>query len=58
LKEREKGNFNKKEDISCYWMRFRKEVRHWELREEALDRTLWGIRLGRGCGSVLRQTPE
>ena len=58
LKERSKGSVNGKEDISCYWMILRKEVRHWKLREEALDRTVWGIRLGRGCRHVLRRTPE
>jgi len=26
------------------------------LEEEALDRTVWRIRFGRGYGSVLRQT--
>jgi hypothetical protein len=30
----------------------------WKLNEEALDRTLWRTRLGRGCGPVLRQTKE
>jgi len=28
------------------------------LKEEALDRTLWGTRLGSGYGSVVRQTTE
>jgi hypothetical protein len=27
-----------------------------KLREEALDRTPWRIRFGRGCGTVVRQT--
>jgi hypothetical protein len=27
-----------------------------KLKEEALDRTVWRIRLGRGCGTVVRQT--
>jgi hypothetical protein len=26
------------------------------LKEEALDRTIWRARLGRGCGPVVRQT--
>jgi hypothetical protein len=30
--------------------------RYWELKEEALDRTLWRPRFGRGYGSVVRQT--
>jgi hypothetical protein len=29
-----------------------------KLKEEALDRTLWRIRFGRGYGPVLRQTAE
>ena len=28
------------------------------LKEEALDRTLWRNRFGRGCGPVIRQTVE
>jgi hypothetical protein len=28
----------------------------WKLKEEELDRTLWGNRFGRGYGSVVRQT--
>jgi len=28
------------------------------LKEEALDRTMWRIRFGRGFGPVLRQTPK
>jgi hypothetical protein len=28
---------------------------HWKLKEEALDRTLWRIRFGRGYGPVVRQ---
>jgi hypothetical protein len=30
--------------------------RYWPLKEEALDRTLWRIRFGRGYRSVARQT--
>ena len=29
---------------------------HWTLKEEALDRSLWRTRFGRGCGPVVRQT--
>jgi hypothetical protein len=29
-----------------------------KLKEEALDRTLWRTRLGRGYGPVVRQTTE
>jgi hypothetical protein len=32
--------------------------RYGSLKEEALDRTLWGTRFGRGCGPVVRQTTE
>jgi hypothetical protein len=32
--------------------------RYWKLKEEALDRTLWRTRFGRGYGPVVRQTAE
>jgi hypothetical protein len=32
--------------------------RYWKLKEEALDRTLWRTRVGRGYGPVVRQTTE
>jgi len=28
---------------------------HWKLKEEALDRTMWRTRFGRGNGTVERQ---
>jgi hypothetical protein len=31
---------------------------HTELKEEALDRTLWRARFGRGFGPVVRQTTK
>jgi hypothetical protein len=31
---------------------------YWKLKEEAVDRTLWRTRFGRGYGPVLRQTTE
>jgi hypothetical protein len=31
---------------------------YWKLKEEALDRTVWRTGLGRGYGSVVRQTAE
>jgi hypothetical protein len=31
---------------------------YWKLNEETLDRTVWRIRLGRGCGPVVRQSTE
>ena len=34
-----------------------KETRgFWKLKEEAVDRTVWGTGFGRGCGPVGRQT--
>jgi hypothetical protein len=32
--------------------------RYWKLKEEELDRTLWGTCVGRSYGPVLRQTTE
>jgi hypothetical protein len=32
--------------------------RYWKLKEEALDRTLWRTRFGRGNRPVIRQTTE
>jgi hypothetical protein len=32
--------------------------RYWKLKQEALDRTLWRTRFGRGYGPVVRQTTE
>jgi hypothetical protein len=32
--------------------------RYWKLKEEALDRTLWRSRFGRGYGPIVRQTTE
>ena len=29
-----------------------------KLKEEALDRTVWRTRFGRGCGRVVRQSTE
>jgi hypothetical protein len=31
---------------------------YWKLKEEALDRTLWRTRFGRGYRPVVRQTTE
>jgi len=34
-----------------------KETReYWKLKDEAIDRTLWRTRFGRGCGPVAKQT--
>jgi hypothetical protein len=35
---------------------FKEKRRHWKLKEEALDRTQWRTRFGRGYGPVVRQT--
>jgi hypothetical protein len=32
--------------------------RYWKFKEEALDRTLWRTRFGRGYVPVVRQTTE
>jgi hypothetical protein len=32
--------------------------RYWKLKEEALDRTVWRTRFGRGYGPVVRQATE
>jgi hypothetical protein len=32
--------------------------RYWKLKEEALDRTLWRTRFGRGYGPVVRQATD
>jgi len=34
---------------------FKGNIRHWNLKEEALDRTFWRTRFGRGYGPVARQ---
>jgi hypothetical protein len=31
---------------------------YWKLKEEALDRTVWSTRFGRGYGPVVRQATE
>jgi hypothetical protein len=31
-------------------------LRYWDFKEEALDRTVWRTRFGRGYGIVVRQT--
>jgi hypothetical protein len=33
---------------------FKEKKRYWKLKEEALDRTLWRTRFGRGYGHVVR----
>jgi hypothetical protein len=36
----------------------KEKKRYWKLKEEALDRTLWRTRFGRGYRPVVRQTTE
>jgi hypothetical protein len=36
----------------------KEKKRYWKLNEEALDRTLWRTRFGRGYGPVVIQTKE
>jgi hypothetical protein len=36
----------------------KKKRRYCKLKEEALDRTMWRTRFGRGYGPVVRQTAE
>jgi hypothetical protein len=36
----------------------KEKKRYWKLKEQALDRTLWRTRFGRGYGPVVRQTTE
>jgi hypothetical protein len=31
---------------------------YWKLKEDAVDRTVWRTRFGRGYGPVVRQTTE
>jgi hypothetical protein len=36
----------------------KEKVGHWKLKQEALDRTVWRTRLGRGSEPVVRQITE
>jgi hypothetical protein len=36
----------------------KEKIRYWKLKEEAVDRTLWRTRCGRGYGPVVTQTIE
>ena len=35
-----------------------KKRRYWNLKDEALDHTVWRTRFGRGCGPDARQTTQ
>jgi hypothetical protein len=60
------GKIERRTDVTGRWGRRRKQLLddfketrgYWKLKGEALDRTLWGTRFGRGCGPVVRQTAE
>jgi hypothetical protein len=56
LKEKYNGREGEEDDISSYCMTLMKI--YWKLKEEALDRTLWRTRFGRGYGPVGKQTAE
>jgi hypothetical protein len=49
---------DEEEDVSSYCCLTLRERLYWKLKEEALDRILWGARFGRGYGLVVRQTTE
>jgi hypothetical protein len=36
----------------------KEKIKYWKLKEEALDRTLWRTRSGRGNGPLVRQTTK
>ena len=48
---------DKEGDVSSYWITLR-EWGYQKLKEEALDRILWGTRCGKDYGPVVRQTSE
>jgi hypothetical protein len=57
------GNIEGKIEVMARRGRMRKQLldhvketsTYWNWKEEALDRTLWRTRFGRGCGPVVRQ---
>ena len=40
------------------WDDLKERTEYWKLKDEALDRTLWGTSFARGYGHVIRQTTE
>jgi hypothetical protein len=66
LKHAIEGNLEERIEMTGRGGRRRKQlldnlketIRYWKLKEEALDRTLWRTRFGRGYGPVVRQTTE
>jgi hypothetical protein len=66
LKHVIEGKLEGRIEMTGRWRRRRKQLlddvkekrRYWKLKEEALDRTMWRTRFGRGYGPVVRQTTE
>jgi hypothetical protein len=54
LKRINKGKENE-EDVSSYFIETRT---YWNLKDEALDRTVWRTPFERGYGPVARQTAQ
>jgi hypothetical protein len=46
------GSEEEEEDVNSYWV---KKIRIINVKEEALDRTVWRTGFGRGYGPVVRQ---
>jgi hypothetical protein len=45
-------------DVGNYWVTFKERIGYSHLKEEALDRTMWGARFGGVFGPVVRQTTK
>jgi hypothetical protein len=66
VKDVTEGNIEERIEVTGRRGRKRKQLLHdlkekrgyWKLKEEALDRTLWRTRFGRGYGPVVIQTAE
>jgi len=50
----ERGGRRRKKLLDNY----KEKKGNWKLKEEALDRTLWGTHFGRGCGPFVMQKTE
>jgi hypothetical protein len=66
LKQGTDGEIDGRIDVTGIRRRRRKQLLgnlnekrgYWKLKEQALARTVWRTRFGRGSGSVVRQTTE
>jgi hypothetical protein len=66
LKHATDGELERRIDVTRRRGRRRKQLlddlkekrRYWKLKEDALDRTVWRTRFGKGYGPVVRQTAE